>query len=168
MNTHRRPGLQAGIKPRLALQRTSSGCIFRKPAASSRVRVFMGSGGKQGELFDGPSLVARRRRGIDDSEPRIIENAGGSQGGICDEPPKANALGTDVRVSTGHLFTKAFSELRRKRRRYLARRTFPGGLSPTRRTNAEMYVVCCSSHSRRPVGLPIGCPTICLISSRNS
>ena len=40
MNTHRLPGFDAGIKPCLARQRTSSGCIFRKPAASVRVSVF--------------------------------------------------------------------------------------------------------------------------------
>jgi hypothetical protein len=42
MNTHRRPGFDAGIRPRLALQRTSSGCIFKKPAASVSVSVFIG------------------------------------------------------------------------------------------------------------------------------
>jgi len=42
MKTHRRPGFDAGIRPRLALQRTSSGCIFKKPAASASVSVFIG------------------------------------------------------------------------------------------------------------------------------
>lgn len=41
MNTQRRPGLHAGMTPRLARQRTSSGCIFRNAAASSSVSVFI-------------------------------------------------------------------------------------------------------------------------------
>jgi hypothetical protein len=42
MNTQRRPGLHAGMTPRLARHRTSSGCIFRNAAASSSVSVFIG------------------------------------------------------------------------------------------------------------------------------
>ena len=41
MNTQRRPGFEAGMRPRLALQRTSSGCIFRKLAAWLSVKVFI-------------------------------------------------------------------------------------------------------------------------------
>jgi len=41
MNTQRRPGLHAGMTPRLARQRTSSGCIFRNAAASRSVSVFI-------------------------------------------------------------------------------------------------------------------------------
>lgn len=41
MNTQRRPGLHAGMTPRLARHRTSSGCIFRNAAASRSVSVFI-------------------------------------------------------------------------------------------------------------------------------
>jgi hypothetical protein len=74
MKTHRRPGLHAGSSPRLALQRTSSGCIFKKPAASSSVSVFMGFGGNGGGLFHDASLLADKRFSADDSSPRITEN----------------------------------------------------------------------------------------------
>jgi hypothetical protein len=41
MKTHRRPGFDPGIAPRFARLRTSSGCILRKLAACSSVRVFI-------------------------------------------------------------------------------------------------------------------------------
>ena len=44
MNTQRRPVFAPGISPRLARVRTSSGCICRKAAASSRVSVRKGGG----------------------------------------------------------------------------------------------------------------------------
>ena len=41
MKTHLRPGFDAGMSPRFALHRTSSGCILRNLAACSSVSVFM-------------------------------------------------------------------------------------------------------------------------------
>ncbi len=41
MNTHRRPGFDAGMRQRFARHLTSSGCIFREVAACSTVSVFM-------------------------------------------------------------------------------------------------------------------------------
>jgi hypothetical protein len=82
MKTQRRPGLQAGMAPRFARPRTSSGCIFRKAAASASVSVFMRRlqsvhwmrTNHRWHLYD-ESVGVLTHRACDDFEPRIIAEA---------------------------------------------------------------------------------------------